>query len=240
MTFLQGAFRRPRRARAAGRHRRRRRGRPASCSAATRPDPPTFIGKGKAEELRELCRRGRRRHRGVRRRAHARPAAQPGEDPRPHGHRPHRRDPRHLRPERPHATRARPRSSWRSAALPAAAPAAARASALQPAGAAASAPAAGPGETQLEVDRRRLAAAHHTSSRHELQRARPHTAAPQRKAAARSRPRARSSIVGYTNAGKSTLLNRLTDAGVLVEDRLFATLDPTTRRLRFPAARRCC
>ena len=38
-------------------------------------------------------------------------------------------------------------------------------------------------------------------------------------------------IVGYTNAGKSTLLNRLTDAGVLVEDRLFATLDPTTRRL---------
>jgi GTP-binding protein HflX len=42
------------------------------------------------------------------------------------------------------------------------------------------------------------------------------------------------SIVGYTNAGKSTLLNRLTDAGVLVEDRLFATLDPTTRRLSLP------
>ena len=41
-------------------------------------------------------------------------------------------------------------------------------------------------------------------------------------------------IVGYTNAGKSTLLNRLTDAGVLVEDRLFATLDPTTRRLSLP------
>jgi GTP-binding protein HflX len=41
-------------------------------------------------------------------------------------------------------------------------------------------------------------------------------------------------IVGYTNAGKSTLLNRLTDAGVLVEDRLFATLDATTRRLRLP------
>ena len=39
---------------------------------------------------------------------------------------------------------------------------------------------------------------------------------------------------GYTNAGKSTLLNRLTDAGVLVEDRLFATLDPTTRRLQLP------
>jgi GTP-binding protein HflX len=42
------------------------------------------------------------------------------------------------------------------------------------------------------------------------------------------------SIVGYTNAGKSTLLNRLTDAGVLVEDRLFATLDPRVRRLDLP------
>ena len=41
-------------------------------------------------------------------------------------------------------------------------------------------------------------------------------------------------IVGYTNAGKSTLLNRLTDSGVLVENRLFATLDPTTRRLALP------
>src|SRR3954464_7677013 len=41
-------------------------------------------------------------------------------------------------------------------------------------------------------------------------------------------------IVGYTNAGKSTLLNSLTHAGVLVEDRLFATLDPTTRRLALP------
>ena len=42
-------------------------------------------------------------------------------------------------------------------------------------------------------------------------------------------------IVGYTNAGKSTLLNRLTDAGVLCEDKLFATLDPTTRRLELPS-----
>jgi GTP-binding protein HflX len=42
------------------------------------------------------------------------------------------------------------------------------------------------------------------------------------------------SIVGYTNAGKSTLLNRLTGAGVFAEDKLFATLDPTTRRLRLP------
>ena len=45
------------------------------------------------------------------------------------------------------------------------------------------------------------------------------------------------SIVGYTNAGKSTLLNALTDSEVLAEDKLFATLDPTSRRLRFPRER---
>jgi GTP-binding protein HflX len=45
------------------------------------------------------------------------------------------------------------------------------------------------------------------------------------------------SIVGYTNAGKSTLLNSLTQGDVLVEDKLFATLDPTSRRLRFPSER---
>ncbi|MCI3948250.1 MAG: GTP-binding protein HflX, partial [Acidimicrobiales bacterium] len=55
----------------------------------------------------------------------------------------------------------------------------------------------------------------------------------QRKARARSRNRT-VSLVGYTNAGKSTLLNRLTGAGVLVEDRLFATLDPRVRRLELP------
>jgi GTP-binding protein HflX len=42
------------------------------------------------------------------------------------------------------------------------------------------------------------------------------------------------SLVGYTNAGKSTLLNRLSGAGLLAEDRLFATLDPTTRRVELP------
>jgi GTP-binding protein HflX len=45
------------------------------------------------------------------------------------------------------------------------------------------------------------------------------------------------SIVGYTNAGKSTLLNALTNSDVVAEDKLFATLDPTTRRLRFPEER---
>lgn len=44
-------------------------------------------------------------------------------------------------------------------------------------------------------------------------------------------------LVGYTNAGKSTLLNRLTDAAVVAEDKLFATLDPTTRRVSLPSSK---
>ncbi|MBV8235642.1 MAG: GTPase HflX [Acidimicrobiia bacterium] len=89
----------------------------------------------------------------------------------------------------------------------------------------------GPGETQLEVDRRRLLR-RITKLESEL-RDLSKTRRTQRKARARSRiPTI--SLVGYTNAGKSSLLNRLTDAGVLVEDRLFATLDPRTRRLDLP------
>jgi GTP-binding protein HflX len=89
----------------------------------------------------------------------------------------------------------------------------------------------GPGETQLEVDRRdirrRIA-----RLKEELEKVRAH----------RSRHRSRRkkaripivSLVGYTNAGKSTLLNRLADADVYVADQLFATLDPTTRRVELP------
>lgn len=47
-------------------------------------------------------------------------------------------------------------------------------------------------------------------------------------------------LVGYTNAGKSTLLNQLTDADVLCEDQLFATLDPTTRRITLPSGMQVC
>jgi GTP-binding protein HflX len=86
----------------------------------------------------------------------------------------------------------------------------------------------GPGETQLEVDRRRILRRIHKLEA-ELREIDKHRAT-QRKAQHRSRTR-RVAIVGYTNAGKSTLLNHLTQAGVLVEDRLFATLDATTRRL---------
>ncbi len=89
----------------------------------------------------------------------------------------------------------------------------------------------GPGETQLEVDRRRL-----------LQRMarlegdlRQVSATRRTQRRSRVRGRHRSvSLVGYTNAGKSTLLNRLTDAGVLVQSRPFSTLDPRTRRLDLP------
>ena len=86
----------------------------------------------------------------------------------------------------------------------------------------------GPGETQLEVDRRRIVRRLHKLEA-ELRQIAKHRQT-QRKAQRRGQlPRL--AIVGYTNAGKSTLLNRLTDAEVLVEDRLFATLDATTRRL---------
>jgi GTP-binding protein HflX len=89
----------------------------------------------------------------------------------------------------------------------------------------------GPGETQLETDRRRIVRRIHKleSDLRDIQQHRD----TQRKQRRGSRIQ-RVAIVGYTNAGKSTLLNRLTDAGVLVEDRLFATLDATTRRLALP------
>jgi len=90
----------------------------------------------------------------------------------------------------------------------------------------------GPGETQLETDRqvigRRIA-----QLKSELEEVRAHRG--------RHRERRRKAgvptvaIVGYTNAGKSTLLNRLADAHVLVADKLFATLDPTTRRVALPS-----
>ncbi|MEA2932393.1 MAG: GTPase [Actinomycetota bacterium] len=93
----------------------------------------------------------------------------------------------------------------------------------------------GPGETQLEVDRRRLVR-RVTKLESELKDLTKNRRT-QRKARARSRLHT-VALVGYTNAGKSTVLNRLTDAGVLVEDRLFATVDPTTRRLDLPGGER--
>ncbi len=89
----------------------------------------------------------------------------------------------------------------------------------------------GPGETQLETDRR-VIGKRIAQLKRDLEEVRAHRG--------RHRERRRKggvptiAIVGYTNAGKSTLLNRLADADVLVEDKLFATLDPTTRRVALP------
>jgi GTP-binding protein HflX len=92
----------------------------------------------------------------------------------------------------------------------------------------------GPGETKLETDRRRV--------RDRIHRLEKELASQARRREQRRKERLRHqvptiSIVGYTNAGKSTLLNALTASDVLAESRMFATLDPTTRRLRLPRER---
>lgn len=89
----------------------------------------------------------------------------------------------------------------------------------------------GPGETQLEVDRRRIMR-HINQLERELREAAKNRST-QRKARQQSRIRT-VSLVGYTNAGKSTLLNRLTAADTATENRLFSTLDPITRRGHLP------
>jgi len=89
----------------------------------------------------------------------------------------------------------------------------------------------GPGETQLEVDRREIRK-RITILKEELDKVRAHR---QRYRSQRKRTRIPAiALVGYTNAGKSTLLNRLAKADVYVADQLFATLDPTTRRVELP------
>ena len=89
----------------------------------------------------------------------------------------------------------------------------------------------GPGESKLEIDRRRLKA-RVAQLEEELRKVEKNRLTMR---AARERSGIpKCAIVGYTNAGKSTLLNRLTDAGILAEDKLFATLDPTTRQFELP------
>lgn len=89
----------------------------------------------------------------------------------------------------------------------------------------------GPGEKKLEMDRR-LINDRIAQLNRELKEVRQHREVTRAQRAKNHIPVA--AIVGYTNAGKSTLLNRMTDAGVLEEDKLFATLDPTTRVLELP------
>ena len=94
----------------------------------------------------------------------------------------------------------------------------------------------GPGETKIETDRRRIRDQMTVLRRQlkEMERVR----RTQRGARERAGTPA-VALAGYTNAGKSSLLNRLTGAGVLVEDALFATLDPTVRKLDLPSGRHC-
>lgn len=89
----------------------------------------------------------------------------------------------------------------------------------------------GPGETRLEIDRRRI---HSRIGFLEKQIEKISRNRALRRGLRNRRHIPVISIVGYTNAGKSTLLNKLTKSNILVEDKLFATLDPTSRRLRFP------
>ena len=92
----------------------------------------------------------------------------------------------------------------------------------------------GPGETKLETDRRRVRD-RIARIKKELEDLRKQRAFTRARRSRQGVPLA--ALVGYTNAGKSTLLNTLTRSEVLAEDKLFATLDPTTRRLRFPEER---
>ena len=93
----------------------------------------------------------------------------------------------------------------------------------------------GPGEKKLEVDRR-LIASRISQLKRELEEVKRHREVNR---VARQRNHVPvAAIVGYTNAGKSTLLNALTGAGILAEDKLFATLDPTTRMLELPGSQK--
>ncbi|GAA3234853.1 GTPase HflX [Actinocorallia longicatena] len=92
----------------------------------------------------------------------------------------------------------------------------------------------GPGETKIELDRRRIRT---RMAKLRRQIAEMSKSRETKRSARRSRQVPSVAIAGYTNAGKSSLLNRLTGAGVLVENALFATLDPTVRRAETPSGR---
>ena len=192
-----------------------------------RPDPATYIGRGKALGLRDLSEEtdadtvvfddelSPAQSRNLEKIL--------GED----GHRPHGGDPGHFRAERGDRGRQSPGRTGPAPLPPT--PAAGPRAGVVPTGRPHRHP--GPGETQLEVDRRRLVRRVHKleSELAQLERRR----RLQRKGRRRSRL-ASVSLVGYTNAGKSTLLNALTGAGVVADERLFATLDPRTRRFALP------
>ena len=92
----------------------------------------------------------------------------------------------------------------------------------------------GPGETKLETDRRHIRR-RIGSLKEQLEEAEAARAVTEKRR--RKNSVISVALVGYTNAGKSTLMNRLTQAGVLAEDKLFATLDPTARALKLPCGK---
>ena len=219
--------------RGAAAHRRRRHRRADSSSTASRRTRTPTWAPGKLEEVKDELKRDRRERGRRRRRALAAPGAQPREGARHAGRRPHRDDPRHLRPPRAHRRGQ--------------APGRARAARVQH------------GPHARPVDAPRLAGRRHRLGRRRRRDPWPGRVARSRPTAAWRRDRISAlkrrlgevkssratmraererahlpqiALAGYTNAGKSTLLNRMTGSDVGVRDRLFHTLDPSTRQLR--------
>ena len=192
------------------------------------PDPATFLGSGKVDELRDICLAVDSDTVVFEHSSLTGAATKPGEDPRVEPRSTARQSSWTSSPRTP--ARPRARRKWNSRYCSIDLPRLRRASGSlsQQAGGIGT---RGPGETQLEVDRRRLVnRIHHI--RNELKDI-DRTRGVQRQGRARGRHR-EVTLVGYTNAGKSSMLNALTDADVVAENRLFVTLDPRTRQRQLP------
>ncbi len=198
-----------------------------------KPDAATYIGSGKANELRDIVLEtgadtvicdGEL----------SRPADPPRGRRQGQGHRPYGPDPRHLRPAR-QVPRGQGAGRARADAVHAAEAARLGLIAVrQMGGGKGGGLATVVGETKIETDRRRI--------REKMAKMRREIADMKTGREIKRQERRRNkvpsvAVAGYTNAGKSSLLNRLTGAGVLVENALFATLDPTVRRAETPSGR---
>ena len=194
-------------------------------------DPATLIGRGKAEQLARACDRGGRLSRHRRKRAHAGAGAKPRKDPRPPCH---RSDGAH---SRYFARRARTREGQLQvelAQLRVSAPAARRLERRRSRGSAAAS------ARGVRVKRNSKPIAGASASASPASSARSPTCSRRREYLRARRHRLdvpTVALVGYTNAGKTTLFNHLTGAHAVASDALFVTLDPLMRRMRLPDAR---